>query len=106
MTGKIDACLNRVFKKGSTGIKVKGRDYYDLIWYMQNKVSLDEEYLKKIKLSQKEIFVALDEQVAQVDSKDLLFDLQPFFASKTYIHDWCKNFHSFYDRYRELYRKN
>lgn len=103
MAGKMCACLDRVFRKGKTGIKIKGRDYYDLIWYMNQKIMPDEKYLKKFKYSARSAFAALDNKVKKIKSSGLLFDLQPFFVSKKYINDWCKNFHQLYARYRIFY---
>lgn len=100
MAGKIGACLDRVFKKGKTGIKIKGRDYYDLIWYMQQKIIPDEAYLRDLGYGD-DVFMKLDEKVKKITPKDLLFDLQPYFVSKNYIERWCEEFWGLYERYRE-----
>ena len=103
MAGKIRACLTRIFKKGKTGITVKGRDYYDLIWYMGQKVKPDDKYQKKSGYKQAEVWAELDEKIKLIKAKDLLLDLQPFFESKRYIREWCDNFHKLYWRYRKFY---
>ena len=38
MAGKIIACLERNFQSGRTGTLIKGRDFYDLLWFMQKGV--------------------------------------------------------------------
>jgi hypothetical protein len=35
MAGKMIACLERSFQVGKTVIAIKGRDFYDLLWFMQ-----------------------------------------------------------------------
>lgn len=37
MAGKMIACIERSFSAGKSGINFKGRDYYDLLWFMQRK---------------------------------------------------------------------
>lgn len=100
MSGKIAAALTRIYKKGDTGILIKGRDYYDLIWYLKKQIKPNEEYLKDLLgLTLKETLLQLNEKVKQIDSKDLLTDLEGFFPNKEYIRSWCNNFHEFYKRY-------
>ncbi|MBT3249429.1 MAG: nucleotidyl transferase AbiEii/AbiGii toxin family protein [Candidatus Pacebacteria bacterium] len=103
MAGKITACLERVFQKGNSGVTVKGRDYYDLIWYMKNKIQPSDEYLKDAGYDSKTVFTQLDEKIKQIKSKDLLLDLQPFFKSTKYINSWCNNFHDFYQQFSKEY---
>jgi len=35
MAGKMIACLERNFQRGRDGAFIKGRDFYDLLWFMQ-----------------------------------------------------------------------
>jgi len=109
MAGKMVTCLDRVFKKGKSNIRIKGRDYYDLIWYMRQKIVPDEKYLRKFgygadgeKDTLKEIWQRFDKKVEKISSDDLLFDLQPFFVSKSFIKNWCDSFHVLYKRYRKM----
>ncbi len=46
MAGKMLACLERNFQKGE-GATIKGRDFYDLLWFMQQKIQPLEEKLAK-----------------------------------------------------------
>ena len=103
MAGKIVACLERVFKKGDTDILIKGRDFYDLIWYMSKEVLPDKKRLKHSGYTPTIIWPALDKKIKPITSKDLIADLRPFFTSINYTKTWCKNFHSLYSRYREFY---
>lgn len=103
MAGKIIACLERVFKKGDTDILIKGRDFYDLIWYMRKEILPDKKRLKQSNYTTLNIWPKLDKKVASITPKDLIADLRPFFTSISYTETWCQNFHSLYSRYREFY---
>ena len=46
MAGKMLACLERNFQKGA-GAVIKGRDFYDLLWFMQQKIQPLEEKLAR-----------------------------------------------------------
>jgi hypothetical protein len=106
MSCKIVACLKRSYAKGKTGIEVKGRDYYDLIWFMQKNVIPDRNKIEDSldKVEQGQYWSLLDERVAKIKTGDLLFDLEPLFVDKNYIRDWCQNFHQFYENFRGNYR--
>lgn len=103
MSTKMLACIFRVFKKGNTGISIKGRDFYDLVWYMGKGVVPDERVFEKNKLSSKKVFSRIDDIVKDIKSNDLLLDLEPLFDNNMFINDWCTNFHSFYIKYRDRY---
>ncbi len=105
MASKIIACLERVFLKGDTGINIKGRDYYDLLWYMGKGVQPDKRYLAsgKKKYTTKSVFNELDKKIEKIKKEDLLIDLLPMFEDEAYIREWCTNFHSFYHRFRKAY---
>lgn len=104
MAGKMIACISRVFKKGDSGVSIKGRDFYDLIWYMQKRVSPNEKVFRAIDSSKDQVFKKLDNMIKDIKSKDLLIDLEPLFENNKFIVDWCNNFHKFYNRYREFYK--
>jgi predicted nucleotidyltransferase component of viral defense system len=106
MAGKIIACLERVHKKGNTGILVKGRDYYDLIWYMQQQVMPNPEKLKndsKNGLTVKEAFKLLSEKVSSINSKHLEVDLINLTTEQIYMKNWLSNFKVFFEQYVEFY---
>lgn len=104
MASKTIACTSRIYKKGKSGITIKGRDYYDLIWYMQNKVVPDAKFLKDNGYTTKKIFKAIGERIEKITSKDLLADLIALHPDTIYIKDWCKNFHAIYTQlYKEQY---
>ncbi len=77
--GKICAVLNRTY--------TKGRDFYDLIWYLNRKMPIDFKYLnsafKQAGLTTQfhnadEVMKAIDERVKKTDSKTILKDIGVF----------------------------
>ncbi len=105
MAGKILACLNRTYAKGNTGVKIKGRDYYDLIWYMEKGISPSIEVLSDENPSNSisNVFKKLDEKVGKIKTEDLFIDLKTFFEDRKAITIWCENFHKLYETYRKKY---
>ena len=104
MAGKMLACINRVYRKGDTGVSIKGRDFYDLVWYMQKEITPNEYVFKDFGKSKDDIFKELDDIVLKIKTKDLLIDLEPLFESNIYIKEWCNNFHDLYNKYRGIYK--
>jgi predicted nucleotidyltransferase component of viral defense system len=101
MAGKMLACLERSFMRGQAGIEVKGRDYYDLLWFMQQQVWPLEEKLVTDGRQQYSIssaMLALQENVASMKSRDLSLDLLPLFESRVYIESWLESFRENFDR--------
>lgn len=105
MAGKILACLNRVYKKGKTDIAIKGRDYYDLIWYMQQNIKPNENKLFDFDSDYNitSVFDLLDKKVAKISFQDLYADLAFLFENQEFIKEWCENFQELYKKYRKNY---
>jgi len=105
MAGKMLAALDRAYKKGNTGIEIKGRDYYDLIWYMQKKIipngnkilDTNENY------SFTKLWNLLDENINKIKFNDLFIDLHTLFDNQDFINDWCSNFHHIYFNLKKEY---
>lgn len=105
MAGKILACLHRSFRKGQTGIEYKGRDYYDLLWYMSRgaqpnkiKVVQESEYS-----SMKEVWLELQRRVALIRPVDITQDLENLFTERWFIKTWSEQMHALFDRYLKNY---
>jgi len=99
MASKIAAILSRSFFKGNKNqITFKGRDYFDLIWFLEKGVQLNLKRLKDIVglKSEKEIFKRLDEKVKEVKTTYLREDLLPLFSDSNFVDDFVKNFHNLY----------
>ncbi len=108
MASKILACLNRVYKKGTTGITIKGRDYFDLIWYLSQKIVPDSKVFTDFDstLSTSTILHQLDQKVSLIQPNDLLADLQYYFEDPNLAPNWCRNFHQMYTSATQYLRHN
>jgi predicted nucleotidyltransferase component of viral defense system len=89
--GKISAILGREF--------AKGRDYYDLIWYMTKKTEIDMGYLNasinRIGFSpfknKKEVFEHLSDVVAKTRPEVIMKDIARFLEDPKEA-EWIKNY--------------
>lgn len=106
MAGKMLACLERSFQRGSGAAFVKGRDFYDLLWFMQRGV---QPLAEKLAADGAQPYTvptamrALVERVAAIHTSDLAVDLLPMFVSRVYIEIWLESFHANFNRYAAAY---
>jgi predicted nucleotidyltransferase component of viral defense system len=101
MAGKMLACLERNFQRGREGAFIKGRDYYDLLWFMLKGIQpLDEKLARdgEKSYSVKSAVLALQEKIAGISAADLAVDLFPMFENRTFIESWLENFHVNFER--------
>jgi len=102
---KIAAILNRSFKKGKGDlITFKGRDYYDLIWFLEKGVNPNYKRLTDIvkMKSKNEILEKLDEKVGSVKENYLKEDLLPLFKEAGLVDNFVVNFKQLYKQKRDL----
>ncbi|HAH04001.1 TPA: hypothetical protein DCL28_00380 [Candidatus Komeilibacteria bacterium] len=100
MASKIAA----IFLRGIRGVgeaiyEEKGRDIYDLLWYMNKKVVPDFDYISAKDIDVKDpraLFDKLTIQINKVSDKNLEQDLEPLFLDKNYIRNWLKNWRESY----------
>ena len=106
MAGKMAACLERVWVKGKTGIKIKGRDYYDLLWYMQKGIMPNADRLKDTRgqYTVSGAFTKLDEIISKIKSSDLAADLNPLFEDGRFVQRWIATFPEEFALLRGKYR--
>lgn len=94
MATKMAAILYRKWektdKKGKTLLKVKGRDYFDLMWYLIEGIKPDIRYIKGIK-NNKELREKLLGIVENLDPPSIQLDLEPLVEDKTFVKDLSKN---------------
>jgi hypothetical protein len=96
MAGKMLSCLERNFERGRSGMQIKGRDFYDLLWFMQQRVQPLEEKLARDGQQPYTIdsaMFALQEKIAHIKIRDLAIDLLPMFESRPFIEAWLEAFH-------------
>lgn len=108
MAGKMLACLERNFKKGKSGTEIKGRDFYDLLWFMQQKVLPLEEKLATDGVNaytQESAFLELSERVKEIKTSNLAEDLLPFFEQRSFIEAWLEAFQDNFVEYVKYYLK-
>lgn len=94
---KILAVLNRSY--------TKGRDFYDLIWYLGNKTEINFSYLNKElkKLGSKqvknkeEVVAMLKKRISKVKSEEILKDIERFLEDVSEI-EWIKDYHRLFEQ--------
>lgn len=107
MASKIAA----VFLRGQRGVnkavyEEKGRDIYDLLWYMTKKVIPNLDYLIAKGIDVKNLRVLFDKltlQMNKVNDTNLKQDLTPLFTDPIFIENWLKNWRITYQRLFEDY---
>ena len=96
MAGKMLACLERNFERGRSGTQIKGRDFYDLLWFMQQHIQPLEEKLARDGQQPYTVdsaMLALQEKIVNIKTRDLAIDLLPMFESRQFIEAWLEAFH-------------
>ena len=104
MAGKLIACLERDFHKGES--TVKGRDYYDILWFMQQKIWPLEEKLAKDgqqPYTTQSALALLYEKVQKISINELAEDLLLLFEKRTFIEGWLESFKENFSAYYHTY---
>lgn len=107
MASKIAA----IFLRGKRGVgratfEEKGRDIYDLLWYMSKKVVPDFDYLaaKGIDVNDpRKLFNKLTVQMNKVNDQNLKQDLLPLFMDRNFIENWLINWRESYFKLLDAY---
>lgn len=108
MASKIAA----IFLRGTRGVgkavyEEKGRDIYDLIWYMNKKIVPDLDYLvaKHIDVTDlRAVFDKLTLQMNRVSDENLKQDLTPLFTNRMYVENWLQSWRESYLRLLDDYK--
>lgn len=106
MAGKILACLERSFQVGNTASKIKGRDWYDLLWFMQKQIlPLQEKLLQdgREPYTLQAAFEALARRADQIQPQDLALDLLPLFEHRSFIENWIAAFQDNFKEFTKYY---
>jgi len=103
MVGKIHAFLFRLWFKGKKNeIDIKGRDFYDLFWFLQKKVVPNWKCLRKITgiKNDRELKNKLLAQIKKTaTAQKLRYDLQNFLPDSQFVDDFCLNYMEIMSRY-------
>jgi predicted nucleotidyltransferase component of viral defense system len=105
MAGKMIACLERSFFVGQEKA-IKGRDYYDLLWFMQQRITpLEDKLAKDGKqvYDKRSAFESLRDKVSQITRRQLAQDLLPLFENRAFIDAWLDAFHENFERFSQFY---
>jgi predicted nucleotidyltransferase component of viral defense system len=101
MATKIRAILFRKWEKtdkeGNTTVKVKGRDYYDLLWYLQKGIQPNISCIKDVK-DMKDLKEKLLAMVASVDSKSIQLDLEALIGNPGFVNNMSRNMKAILER--------
>lgn len=97
---KIEAFLEREFFKGSEQtMSFKGRDVFDIAWFIQlsakSGFDLKPEWKnleKDLKMTKKVIIQKVIEKVSKIKNEELLLDLVPFIESEKTIGEFMNSF--------------
>lgn len=101
-----------IFLRGTRGVGKalygeKGRDIYDLLWYMKNGIVPDIDYLRAKNMEEtkdlRTLFNKLTVKMNAVSDVNLRQDLLPLFLNRGYIENWLANWRESYLRLVEQY---
>jgi len=91
---KLRAIFYRKWEKTAKGGKIiihgKGRDYFDLWWYLDKGVNPNLKCLEGMK-SKKDLKKKLLEIVGKLDSRSVRLDLEPLIENHAFIKNFSKN---------------
>lgn len=109
MASKVAAIFLRTTRGvGKAVYEEKGRDIYDLLWYMNNKIVPDLDYLlaKNVKEAKdlRTLFDKLTVKMNAVSDANLKQDLFPLFLNRSYLENWLANWRESYLRLFEAYK--
>lgn len=108
MASKIAAIFLRGVRSiGEAIYEEKGRDIYDLLWYMGKKIVPDFDYLIAKGIDIKEpraLFDKLTLQMNKVNNENLKNDLSPLFVDQRFIKNWLANWFESYLRLLDEYK--
>lgn len=96
--GKLHAILCRPWQK-----RVKGRDWYDLVWYVARKVPVNLNHLRdrliqsnawqaNKKFTANDLLNLLNDKISHTDFENAKLDILPFISDKAIVQLWSKPF--------------
>lgn len=111
MATKIAAILQRKergFFRGHPDLAVdfRGRDFFDLLWFMQKWIVPNENTLKMdgLRFSIEAVFDEIDAIISRIDPDQIKADIVYLFENKIFVENWIKVFGDTFTRLRDRYR--
>lgn len=106
MAGKLNAIFQRVIRKGKKDrLTIKGRDYFDLLWYLKKGIKPNLKRLKDLlnmpSLTLEKLENMLDKKVRKLEKKyltDFKNDLLPLIKDPEFIDVYIENYIEEYKR--------
>lgn len=103
MSGKINALLHRLWFKGKKQeVDIKGRDFYDLYWFLKNNIRPNWPMLKKMTgfTNEEMLEKALAKRIRErVTFQKLSYDLKNFIPDQEFAADFAKNYTDLISKY-------
>ena len=101
MAGKIAAILTReIWEKQVKQPRIKGRDYYDLIWFLEKGVIPNWSYLTELTgLTKTQALDNIKTRIVKVNYRYLQTELSPYFSSPTFVRSFSRNLLNLYNQY-------
>jgi predicted nucleotidyltransferase component of viral defense system len=101
MATKIRAILFRKWektdKKGRTIVRVKGRDYFDLLWYLQRGIQPNLSCIEGFK-NMEDLKKKLLAIVADIESRSIKLDLEPLIENPNFVKNISRNIKTILER--------
>lgn len=84
-------------KQGRTTVKVKGRDYFDLLWYLQKGIQPNLSCIEGFD-SMKDLKKKLLGMIAMIDRKSIQLDLEALIDNPNFVKNISKNMKTILER--------
>ena len=101
MATKVRAILFREWettdKQGNTTVKVKGRDYFDLLWYLQKGIQPNLSCIEGFD-TMKDLKEKLLAIVANIDSRSIQLDLEALIGNSGFVNNMSRNMKAILER--------
>ena len=101
LSTKIRAILYRKWEKtdkqGNITVKVKGRDYFDLLWYLQQGIKPNLSCIEGIE-TMKDLKEKLLAMVSKIDSQSIRLDLEALITDADFVNNLSRNMKAILER--------
>lgn len=113
MAGKIHAFLTRSFFKGKNNeIDFKGRDIFDLIWYMGQNITPNIDRLKQLLKNSlgkdytwQTVLDEIKEKLQKIKKQHIVIDIQYFIENEKILNHFLENYLKIFKQYYQTYSK-